>query len=130
MKKQSFLILLVTALFLSSAAYLKIPEKAAKNTKAVQESSIPADVHAIFENSCMGCHAEGGRMMAISHVNFSEWNSYTPEKQANKAKDICDIVTKGKMPPKSAVNKDPKIALTQEQIESICKWSASLNEGK
>jgi cytochrome c5 len=92
--------------------------------------AIPPAVHKIMETSCLACHGIGGKGMALSHVKMSEWSSYSPEKQAQKADAICKIVTKGKMPPSGFLKEHPEAKLTQEQITTICNWSADLNKGK
>jgi hypothetical protein len=80
--------------------------------------------------SCLACHGAGGKGMALSHVKMSEWSSYSPEKQASKAEDMCKMVTKGKMPTKGYLNDHPEAKLSPEQIATICNWSESLNKGK
>jgi mono/diheme cytochrome c family protein len=37
--------------------------------------TIQADIYKIFQGSCTDCHAKGGKKMAMSHVNFSEWDN-------------------------------------------------------
>lgn len=96
----------------------------------VMLKAIPDDVNAILKASCMDCHATGGKGMAMSKVNFSEWDNYDPSKQAKKAEAICNVVTKGTMPPKSYKESHPQAVLTDEQKELICKWSEGLAETK
>jgi mono/diheme cytochrome c family protein len=93
--------------------------------KAVS-STIQADVYKIFQSSCIDCHAKGGKSMAMSHVNFSEWDSYPAEKKAVKASDIVKILQKGKMPPKLYRESHPESVLTPAQIETVTKWAESL----
>ena len=64
--------------------------------------------------------------MAMSIVNFSEWNNYSAEKQAKKASAICNVITKGSMPPKGYLTSHPVAAVTDAQKELICNWSKSL----
>jgi cytochrome c5 len=91
--------------------------------------AVPPAVHKIMVTSCLACHGVGGKGMALSHVKMSEWSSYSPEKQASKAEDMCKQVTKGKMPPKGFLKDHPEAQLTKEQIATICDWSESLNKG-
>jgi cytochrome c5 len=119
-----FSIALVASItFMPSVAKSSGPQK-----KSVSPTSIPDSIHKIFEKACMDCHAEGGNGMAESHVNFSKWDTYKPEKQADKAKAICKIVTKGNMPPKGFRKSHPDDIPTQAEINAICKWSDSLNK--
>lgn len=101
-----------------------------KGATTVTTNPIPDDLKVIFKNSCMDCHAAGGKGMAMSKVNFSEWDNYPADKQAKKAEAICKIITKGGMPPKSYKENNPDAVLTAAQIEMICKWSKTLAQAK
>jgi hypothetical protein len=90
--------------------------------------TLPDDVNTIVKNSCIDCHGEGGSKMAMSHVNFTKWNEYKPEKQASKAEAICNQVTKEKMPPKKFKAEHPDRVPTAAQIKILCDWSNSLNK--
>jgi hypothetical protein len=64
--------------------------------------------------------------MAMSHVNFSEWDNYPAAKKADKATDIVKMLQRGKMPPKLYRESHPEKIPTPAQIESIVKWADSL----
>lgn len=95
---------------------------------AVQTKPIPDDVQMVIKKSCINCHAEPGKKLALAHVNLSKWQSYTAEKQAAKSKDMCRMISKGKMPPKSFREKNPDFVVTKDDIKTICDWSASLQQ--
>ena len=59
-------------------------------------------------------------------LNFDKWESYKPEKQADKAEDICEELTKGGMPPKSFRSNNPEKIPTQAEVQIICNWAASM----
>jgi hypothetical protein len=80
----------------------------------------------IAERSCLKCHAEGGNEMAMMHLNLSNWDKFSPEKQAGKAKDMCKMVSKGKMPPKGFREKNPGAAPTKDEVKIICDWATSI----
>jgi cytochrome c553 len=126
--KKIYLILSVFVL-LSLAAVMAVgPSLEASRGKAVPtNSSIPANVLVIFKNSCMTCHGEGGKGMAMSLVNFSDWDNYPAKKQAKKAKAICNNITSGAMPPASVRTANPDKVPTAAQTEIICNWANSLN---
>lgn len=92
----------------------------------VATDSIPGELNVIFKNSCMECHATGGKGFAKSKLNFSEWASYKAQTQAKKATAICNEVMQDAMPPKSYVKAHPNAALTASQKDLICNWSKSL----
>jgi hypothetical protein len=101
-----------------------------KSTTQMTITSIPDDVEMIFKNSCMYCHASGGKSIPMAKLNFSNWDNYKPGKQAKKAASICKTISKGAMPPKSYRENNPEAIPTASQIELICKWSAKLASGK
>ena len=120
----AFIVSLVAAIvFIPSRANSSGPVK-----KSVPAASMPDSIHKIIEKCCMDCHAEGGNGMAESHVNFSKWDSYKPEKQADKANSICKVMTKESMPPKGYKKSHPDAIPTQKEVNAICKWAGSLNK--
>ena len=80
----------------------------------------------IAERSCVKCHTEGGNGMALMHLNLSNWDKFSLEKQADKAKDMCKMVSKGKMPPKGFREKKPGAAPTKDEAKIICDWATSI----
>ena len=87
---------------------------------------ISSGVMKIAERSCVKCHTEGGNGMAMMHLNLLNWDKFSPEKQAGKAKDMCKMVSKGKMPPKGFREKNPDAAPTKEEAKIICDWATSI----
>jgi cytochrome c5 len=126
--KKFFMILAVAAMFLTLTALVlsrtNIPGK--KNTASLTSNAIPEDLQVVFKNSCMDCHATGGKGMAMAKLNCSGWDEYSSNKQAKKAIAICKIISEGTMPPKTYVEKKSGAILTASQKETICKWSESL----
>jgi cytochrome c5 len=126
--KKFFMFLAVAVMFLTLTALVlsrtNIPGK--ENTASLTSTAIPEDLNVVFKNSCMDCHATGGKEMAMAKLNFSDWDNYPVKKQVKKAAKVCTIISKGAMPPKSYVEKNPEAILTASQKEMICKWSNSL----
>jgi hypothetical protein len=86
---------------------------------------LPDSILKIVENSCFDCHSDrSGNFAAKGKLNFSGWNDYTPAKKVTKMDNICEMITKGKMPKKKYVSKNPDKALTKAQKDLICKWAA------
>ncbi|MGE5457574.1 MAG: heme-binding domain-containing protein [Methanococcaceae archaeon] len=99
------------------------------NPLSAQAKPIPDDVLAVAKKSCVKCHTEpDGKTMALSKVNLTKWDGYTAEKQASKAAAMCNMVTKGKMPPKKFKAENPDFVLTADEIKIICDWSTSLKK--
>jgi cytochrome c5 len=130
--KKINLFLGITVMFLLSTSAIVAPAKATgeKSIAFVSAASVPDDLKVIFKNSCMDCHATGGKGMAMAKLNFSDWDNYSADKQSKKAAAICKIITKDAMPPKSYVEKKPAAILTAAQKEMICKWSETLTPKK
>ena len=91
---------------------------------------IPANIMKIAEKSCVKCHTEPGNFMALSHLNLSNWDKYSAEKQASKAQAMCKMVSKDKMPPKKFREEHPDGVPTKEEINTICNWAQSLQVPK
>lgn len=116
MKKFRLLLLFAVTLVIVSAFVLPV------------ENPIPDNLKIVFKNSCMTCHSDNGGGMAKANLNFSKWDTYTPEKQVKKAVEICKVVSKGSMPPKSFIKSHPEAVLSDEQKALICKWGESLKK--
>jgi len=99
MKKLLKISIAAIGIFMITALII-IPMTAQSATQNGGGKAIPESVMKIANKSCVKCHTEGGNGMALMHLNLSNWDKYSPEKQASKAKDMCKMVTKDKMPPK------------------------------
>jgi len=111
-------------------------------TKTLPASTqVPADVAQTLDRSCSDCHTyrtvwpkysyvapvswlitddvnEGRR-----HVNFSDWASYSLERQQRRLGEICDEVTDGGMPLRQYTWMHKGTALDQQQRDAICAWT-------
>ena len=111
--------------FLSSMIINSVPARSAQKDSIVSKP-ISSIVMKITERSCVKCHTEGGNGMAMMRLNLSNWDNFSPEKQAGKAKDMCKMVSRGKMPPKDFMEKNPGAAPTKEEAKIICDWATSI----
>jgi hypothetical protein len=101
----------------------------------------PADVRHVLETACYDCHSNQthypwyaqvqpvGWWLA-SHINdgkralnFSEFASYSPTKQARKLNQISDQVTERSMPLPSYTWIHRSARLTDAQISAISDWA-------
>jgi len=115
------------------------PVDAAKTLQA--NTQMPPDVALALDRSCSDCHTyrtvwpkysyfapiswlvtddvnEGRR-----HVNFSDWGSYSVERQQAKLSDICDEVKDGGMPLRQYTWMHKGTALGQQQRDAVCAWT-------
>jgi hypothetical protein len=117
-------ILFISALVLNQAFARNAPNS------GVLGKAIPKSVMKVADKSCVRCHTEPGDFMALSHLNLSNWDKYSPEKQAAKAKAMCTMVTKDKMPPKGFRAKNPDAVPNNEALKTICDWAESIQVAK
>ena len=115
-----FCILFITALIINP-----LSARTAKNGDNMGKA-IPESVMKIAAKSCVKCHAEPAKGMSVSMLNLTNWDRLTPEKQAAKAKAMCNMVTKGKMPTKKFRDSNPGGIPTKEEMATICDWATSL----
>ena len=115
--------------FLTSMIMVHSSAQSSQKDGIVSKPISPA-VMKIAERSCVKCHTEGGNGMALMHLNLSNWDKFSLEKQADKAKDMCKMVSKGKMPPKGFREKNPGAAPTKDEVKIICDWATSIQTEK
>lgn len=95
----------------------------------------------LFERSCQNCHSENtvwpwySRIPpaswiiakdireARSHVNFSNWNSYSAEGQQDLLTQIGSVARTGRMPPSRYTFLHQEAVLTTRERQLIYEWS-------
>jgi hypothetical protein len=122
-------ILFLIAFLISAAFVPKVTGTKIESPQAADQGAIPANLKPFFENSCKPCHFKGGKFKTLYKVNFTKWDDYGSKKQAEKARKICSVLSDESMPPEMARKFNPKIIPTKEQVDAVCKWSASLQTG-
>ena len=103
-------------------------------------STAPANVQAVFIDSCINCHSNQTAWPWYSYLapfswmvahdvhsgrrklNFSDWDSYSPRKQEEKLETICDQVVNGDMPDGKYLLIHRSARLTQQDREAVCTW--------
>ena len=130
MKRPVIITVAVVSIFFFSALIINPLTIQSASKGGVTGKPIPADVMKIADKSCVHCHVEPGDFMAVSHLNLSNWDKYSPEKQAEKASKMCKMVTKDKMPPKGFRSKHPEGVPSSEELKTICNWAASIQVAK
>jgi hypothetical protein len=105
---------------------------------------VPANIQPLLKDGCYDCHSNYtsypwyDRIQPVAwwlqhHVNegkkelnFSEFASYTPKKQAHKLKEVAELVHKDAMPLQSYTWMHPKARLTNDQKQLIINWAKGL----
>ncbi|HEX3102307.1 MAG TPA: heme-binding domain-containing protein [Pyrinomonadaceae bacterium] len=110
-------------------------------------AAIPPDISLIIGRSCNDCHSnqtiypwysnvqpmawflkshiDDGRQ----HLNFSIWNTYTPQKRSKKLEAICDELESKDMPLPSYLWIHRDAVLSENDSKALCDW-AKQEKGK
>jgi hypothetical protein len=92
--------------------------------------AIPENVMKIAEKSCVSCHSEPGNADALARLNLTNWDKYSPDKQASKAQAMCIMISKDKMPPATYRGTHPESILSTDEIKTVYAWAQSLQNAK
>jgi len=103
---------------------------------------IPSEVLGIFARSCNDCHSNKTNWrwytyvapvswLTVGHVNdgrselnFSAWGSYGERMKETRLRAICELCEHGAMPPASYALVHRDVALSRDQVRTICEWTA------
>lgn len=110
-------------------------------TDITKTITVPDKVLSIFQNACYDCHSNNTRYpwymnvqpaawMLANHIkngkanlNFSEFGSYSPRKQANKLRAIAKTMDEGTMPLSSYTIMHSDAKLSKETKDLISAWA-------
>lgn len=102
---------------------------------------VPGNVLDIFQKACYDCHSNNTRYpwyvnvqpvawMLASHIkngkenlNFSEFGSYSPRKQANKLRAIAKTMDEGSMPLSSYTTMHAEGKLSKQSKDLVSGWA-------
>jgi hypothetical protein len=105
---------------------------------------VPTGVRTILESSCKNCHSNEtnwpwysyiapiswvvGRdvRQGRSHMNFSEWAGYSPQKREEKLEEICEQIMNGDMPDGKYTLVHRNARLTEPQRAAVCEWTEAV----
>jgi len=119
--KISLLLILTFALFVR-ARY----SDHAKDVSMRQQVGItfPADVKAVIDNKCYGCHSKDGKSEeAKAKMMWDSIPLYPKVRQIAVLDDISEVLEKGEMPPEKMIEMHPEAALTPDQKALLKKWA-------
>lgn len=103
--------------------------------------TMPADVRAVFEQSCKNCHSNETAWPWYSYIapvswvvahdvhqarkmmNLSEWGTYSAQRKEDKLEEICEQVTKGEMPDRKYAMFHREARVTSQQRDAVCQWT-------
>jgi hypothetical protein len=119
---------------------VNLPIVESETLKASTE--VPEDVQKILQNSCDDCHTNQTNWIWYSNIapiswkmvehvddgrrelNFSIWNTYDTKRKTRKLEGICEQVKSREMPLPSYLWLHWNAKLSDEQIKTLCDWSA------
>lgn len=106
-------------------------------------NNAPTEIALIFKDACYDCHSneteypwytnitpvnfwiKGHINGARDNVNYSEWGSFTENKQAHKMEESIEVLEDGRMPAKSFVLMHPEAKLSDQQKADLINWLKS-----
>jgi cytochrome c5 len=128
MKKTIQCLVLLAGILLVFTTGLKSGQGSGLNYQTPISTTLPDSIDKIVQKSCIACHSNDGVSMAKMKLNFDNWNSYGEKKQLSKAEDICNEVTKAKMPPRGYRENNPESVPADKEIKTICAWAGSFQK--
>jgi len=130
MKKIIGFSILLSAIFVLFSLMLNVPDVIGngKATMPNPTGAMPDTIFSFLKATCMDCHSDNGSGIAKGKLNLSKWDGMTVEKQRDEAQDICKVLTKGTMPKKGWLKKNPTLEPKKTDIEKVCQWSESLKK--
>jgi hypothetical protein len=135
--------ILLSLLVLFLLAQFVRPERTNPPVDRAKELRAPAEVKSIIERSCNDCHSNRTVWPWYSHItpvnwylvdhinegrhelNFSEFHTYSPKKQAKKIEEICEEVQEGHMPLPEYVRLHRETALSAADKQVLCSFRSS-----
>jgi len=102
---------------------------------------VPAPVMSTLQRACLDCHSEATRwpwyaaVPVVSHLikrdvadgrrqlNLSRWTQYNAFTRADLLDHMCDMATRGAMPPFPYRVMHPEARVSAHDVAALCSWS-------
>jgi len=98
-----------------------------------EETRPDQEIRTLLESACYDCHSDHTRypwynqVAPVSeHLNFSDWESYSPKKKDHKLEEIAEEVKGSEMPLKEYTWTHEAARLTPEQRKLLIEWAEEL----
>ena len=107
----------------------------------------PPDIAGLLRRACHDCHSSQtvwpwySQVAPVSwlvardvtkgrgELNFSEWGRYPGRRKDRKLKEICEQVTRGKMPMPVYTLMHPQAKLSDQDRKAMCGWADAVRQG-
>lgn len=94
-------------------------------THTMMASNMPADVKAIVETKCYGCHNVNSKNeKGKAKLDWDAFEAAKKSKQLAAKGKINEVLVKGDMPPKKFLENKPEGKLTEAELATLMAWSA------
>ena len=115
-------------------------------TDIMKTVNVPDNVLTIFKNACYDCHSNNTRYpwyvsiqpvgwLMANHIkkgkenlNFSDFGSYSPRKQANKLRSVAKSIEEESMPLSSYTIMHTDAKLSVEEKKLITEWVSTAKD--
>jgi cytochrome c551/c552 len=137
-------VLLAVSVLLLVAQFIPVgranpPEDPAQTVYAT--ISVPAETEGVLRRACHDCHSNQtvwpwySRVAPVSwliardvargrgEMNLSEWARYPARRKDRKLREICEQVTRGKMPMPVYALMHPQAKLSDQERKALCGWA-------
>lgn len=137
------LLLILLAVAAAVLLLLQLVPVARDNPPVEETIAAPPEVMTVLRRSCFDCHSHESRWPWYSyvapvswlvaddveegreHMNFSTWNRYSADDQADLFEEIGDEVGKGAMPLPLYLRAHPEARLPAAERSLILDWAAA-----
>lgn len=97
-----------------------------ENTLHVMEADMPANVKAVVDQKCYGCHnAESKNEKGKKKLDWDDFEASKRSKQIATKGKILEALENGDMPPAKFLENKPEGKLTKEEVATLMEWSKS-----
>jgi cytochrome c551/c552 len=87
---------------------------------------MPANVKAIVEQKCYGCHnAESKNEKGKAKLDWDAFEASKKSKQLATKGKIAETLREGEMPPKKFLEMKPEGKLSEAELATLIDWSSS-----
>lgn len=86
---------------------------------------MPADVKAVVEQKCYGCHnAESKNEKGKAKLDWDAFEATKKSKQMATKGKIAEVLEKGDMPPAKFLEMKPEGKLSEAELATLMQWSS------
>lgn len=122
--KRLFMLTIFSVYVILAFIALKPREKEA--TAEPNKVEYPANVKAIIDKSCYGCHSDKGQSEdAKKALHWDKLTQLGKGKAIAKLASIAEVTEKGEMPPKKYIEKNPEAKPNTQDAAELIQWAKS-----